>query len=83
MQKSLELHAQQLESTLEKMQKPLAFEVQQVKAHVGELWVVDMLFPLELMQMKDALVLWERLQVADMPVPSELLQGMVSDHLPF
>ena len=65
------------------MQKPLAFEVQQVKAHVGELWVVDMLFPLELMQMKDALVLWERLQVADMPVPSELLQGMVSDHLPF
>ena len=65
------------------MQKPLAFEAQQVKAHVGELWVVDVLFPLELMQMKDVLVLWERLQVADMPVPSELLQGMVSDHLPF
>ena len=64
------------------MQKPLAFEVQQVKTHVGELWVVDMLVPLELMQMKDVLVLWERLQVA-MPVPSELLQGMVSDHLPF
>ena len=83
MQKSLELHAQQLESTLEKMQKPLAFEVQQVKTHVGELWAVDMLVPLELMQMKDVLVLWERLQVADMPVPSELLQGMVSDHLPF
>jgi hypothetical protein len=65
------------------MQKPLAFEVQQVKTHVGELWAVDMLVPLELMQMKDVLVLWERLQVADMPVPSELLQGMVSDHLPF
>ena len=39
MQKSLELHVQQLESTLQKMKKPLASDIQQVKAHVGELWV--------------------------------------------
>ena len=52
-QKTLELHAQQLESTLKKMQKPLASEVHQVKAHVGALWVVDMLVRLERMQMED------------------------------